>query len=476
MKINNIKDVKEIFRKTKTPIFGGAVYAFERLGPEKFIKNYTLLSLYNSLDTELIKKNIPVFCLEEIIKRKIKPRNSTSLLLNKETQNYIRKNSKGKKPLILIYKSSYKIEKLAKRRKWTIAVAPKKFGKKLLEDKVKFRRILEKIKVSPPPGKIVSLSFFHNKKLTELKKEFGIPFVIQHPGKGGGKGTFFIKDSRSFSTAKQYLKRENAKEVVVSRFINGPSPSITGCVTKYGILSTRPQYQICDEPFLNWRSKRGGLFCGHDWAAGANFSKNILKQAKEAVDKVGKHFKDIGYKGIFGLDFILDEKKEKIYIVECNPRLLASFPVLTMVQQQNGEIPIIAFHILEYLNIHYKIDIQKINSQMWQKKEGAQMFLHNPLRKRAKQKSEFKAGVYTIKKDKLSFLRDGYELSHLKNNNEFLFTDGIQKKGEVFKGYQRIRIVKKGGALDSSYKKLKSSQKKFLKIAIKEIKRNLKKI
>jgi len=57
----------------------------------------------------------------------------------------------------------------------------------------------------------------------------------------------------------------------------------------------------------------------------------------------------MGYKGIFGLDFVLDEKTNKLYIIECNPRLLGSFPTLNMVQLLNNEPLILAFHILEFL-------------------------------------------------------------------------------------------------------------------------------
>lgn len=468
MGIKNISDIKKNFKKVKNSIFGGAVYAFERLGPENFVENYQLLSLYNSKETELIKKDIPVFCLEEKIERKIKPRNSTSLLSSQEVQDYIEKNSEKEKPVILIYKSSYKLERLAKNKNWILAIAPKKFGKKLLENKVKFRRILEKIKVPIPPGRIVSLSFLRYKKLIELEKEFGLPFVIQHPEKGGGKGTFFIKGEKSFLRTKQFLRREKPKEIIISKFISGPSPSITGCVTRYGILSTRPQYQICDELLLNSRPNRGGLFCGHDFSLAKNFSKKVLFQAKEAIDKVGSYFKRIGYKGIFGLDFILDEREENLYVVECNPRLLATFPVLTMVQVGNGEPPIIAFHLLEYLNVPYDIDVRKINSQMWQKKEGAQMFLHNPLQKSIKIKKDFKAGVYIKKKNKINFSREGYNLSHIKKDNEFLFTDGIPLKSSFFKKNQRIRIVSKKGVLEKNGKKIKNSVKDFLKKSIKE--------
>jgi predicted ATP-grasp superfamily ATP-dependent carboligase len=463
MEIKNIETLKKVFKKVKTSIFGGAVFAFERLGPDNFIEDYKLLSLYNSTDTELIKKNLPVFCLEEVIGKRIRPRNSTSLLSHIKTQEYISKISGDKKVLILIYKSSYKLERLAKKKNWILAISQKKFGKSLLENKVKFREILEKIKVPVPPGEIVPLSFFYYKRLIDLEREYGLPFVLQHPTKGGGKGTFFIYNSKDFERAKQVLRREKPKRVIIAKYIKGASPSITGCVTRFGILSTRPQYQICDEPLLNKKPSRGGLFCGHDFSFAANFSKEILFQAKEIVDKVGRYFKKLGYKGIFGLDFVLEEKSQKLYVVECNPRLLATFPILTFVQLKNEEPPIIAFHLLEYLNFPYQINLKKINEQMWQKKQGSQMFFHSPWQKEVIFKEDFLAGTYQQKKGKIEFKKETWDPLEICSKSEYLFIDGLPQKGHILKRNQRIRIFTLKSVIAKDFKGVNKETRDFLK-------------
>lgn len=475
MKIENISDVKKIFKRNRKPIFGGAVFAFERSGPENFIDDYRLLSLYNSTETLLIKKKIPVFCLEENIGKRVKPKNSTSLLCHPETQKHILEISGNTQPLILIYKSSYKLERLAKKKNWILAISSKRFGKRLLENKVKFRKILEKIKVPVPPGRVVSLSFFYYKRLKELEKDFGLPFVLQHPTKGGGKGTFFINNSKDFNNAKRFLRKEKPKKIIIARYIEGPSPSITGCVTRFGILSTRPQYQICDEPLLNRKTSRGGLFCGHDFSA-AEFPKEILSQAKEIVDKVGNYFKNIGYKGIFGLDFVLDKKEQRLYVVECNPRLLATFPTLTFVQLQNSEPPIIAFHLLEFLNIPYQINPEEINNQMWQKKEGSQMFLHNPYQKEIIFDEDFLPGIYKKEEKNIKFKKPSYAPLELKLKNEYLFTDGLPRKGDGLKRNQRIRVISSKSVIADNFKGVNKETKKFLIKTIKFLKTKLKNI
>mgnify|MGYP000318300095 CR=1 FL=1 len=469
MVVKDLNSIKKVFKKIKTPIFGAGVFAFARLGPEEFIPDYHILSLYFSQETKLIERDIPLFCLEKEIGKRLRPRNSSTLLCHPKTKIYL---SKFKNPLILTYRSSKRMEKTAKENGWKIAISPWRFGKIFLENKVRFRKVLEKIKVPPTPGRIISFSSFFSFSFSDFKKEFGIPFVIQHPKKGGGKGTFFIKNDRDFKKVREYLKENKARNIIVAKYIKGPSPSITGCVTRFGILSCRPQFQICDVKILYNRDLGSGLFCGHDWSA-SEFPKKVLNQAKEIVEKVGLFLQKIGYKGIFGLDFVLDKKTQKLYLTECNPRLLGSFPTLTMIQLFQNEPPLIAFHLLEFLDFSGSIDKRKIENQLWQKKEGAQMILHNPRAREAEVKGEVKPGIYRInlrKKEKFIFVREGYKFSHLQRKDEFLITDGVPFPGQKLNPYQRIcriltqdRVLKRrlNGLLFSVEKKVKVVLKKF---------------
>jgi len=456
--IKDIETLKTFFReKVKTPVFGVGVYAFNRLGLADVIPDFRVLALRYSLDTELIEKDIEVFPLEKGMGTKhIKePRNATTVIRHPRTEKYLRK---FKNPALIVYKSSSRMEKICQQRGWNLIAVPVKFGKTLFENKVKFRRILEEIGVPVPPGRIKKPRALH---YGHLMNNYGLPFVIQHPTRGGGKGTFFIRNKDDFDQALKKLKirtkegqelpAKEPEEVIVTRFIKGPSPSITGCVTRHGILSTCPQMQILDIPELFNPERGSGLFCGHDWDY--HLSENIKRQAYSIVEKIGKYFRVKGYKGIFGLDFVMDEKEEKLYVTETNPRLLATFPTITMVQLRNNEPPIMAFHLLEYLNIDYDIDVARINQLMRQPKQGAQMFLHNLSGGWARNYGEIRAGAYRLN-PKLQFVRSGYALKHLKNEDEFLVTEGVPFKKSHFSPNRRLcRILTLKGVLED-YTKL----------------------
>jgi len=439
------------------PIFGVGVYAFHRLGLEEIIPDYRLLVLRYSLDTALIEKDIETFSLEKGMgTRHIRePRNSTTVLRHPKTHQYLAKFSS---PAFLVYKSSSRMEKICQEKGWKILANPSYFGKELFENKIKFRKILENIDVAVPPGKIISLGKLH---YGHLINRFGLPFVIQHPTKGGGKGTFFIHNQEDFQKALEKLKpsdENNQEEVIVSQYIAGPSPSILACLTKFGLLMTYPQYQILDRPELYLSEKGNGLFCGHDWTA-SSFSQKALDQIYSFTQKIGQYFKTQGYRGIFGIDFILDENTEKIYVTECNPRLTGAFPTLTMSQLLNQEPPLLAFHVLEFLNLDYQIDLEKLNQLMQKPKIGSQMLLHNLTEKWAQNHRALKAGIYRLSsrkgKSKLEYLRPGYKLSHLKNPDEFLLAEGVPLKKSHFSPHRRIcRILSLNRVLSENLKDL----------------------
>ena len=155
MCITDLLSLKQYFRDNiKTPIFGVGVYAFDRLGLEDIVENYRLLVLRYSKDTKLIEKNVEVFSLEKGMgTMHIKePRNSTTVISHPRTKEYL---SKFEAPALIVYKSSSKMERVCHENGWTLVAPAVKFGKNLFEDKIKFRRILEEISASPPPGEVL---------------------------------------------------------------------------------------------------------------------------------------------------------------------------------------------------------------------------------------------------------------------------------------------------------------------------------
>ncbi len=484
MKNDNYKNkdllniIKSIFQnlEDRYVFFGLGVNVFNRLGPESFIPHYKIISLRNSLEDELIEKDIEIFSLEKDLKVKHinAPRNSNTLIKDSRTQKYIQE-FKNKQPVFFVYKPFVSMQEITRKNKWILCANSHKFGKKLFENKIRFRNILKKLNLPVPPGEVIKDPNILIKDFKRLEKKYGLPMVIQHPARGGGRGTFFINSKKE---AQQILSNLE-DDTLILKYIKGPSPSITGCVTPWGIAYTYPQYQVLDqEACYNLEIKTGnGLWCGHDWTFSRNkFDKNTLQKIYKATVGVGEYLKSYGYKGIFGLDFIQDETTQEFYIGECNPRLLGSFPVLTMVQVKNKEIPIAALHFLSFL----KLDSEQYNimrrifgdivAQMKSPKIGAQLVLHNKEGRWTRNEKEIKPGVYRLRADRLVFLREGYLLSHLKSKEEFIVSDGVPHEMSPFSPNRRIiRFVTLNQVLED-YKTLTPWAKSATSAIYKELK------
>ncbi|MBD3282346.1 MAG: hypothetical protein GF387_01940 [Candidatus Portnoybacteria bacterium] len=443
--IENLKDLKKfIKKKINYPVFGAGVYPFNKLGPEDFLPDYRIVSLKKGIEGKRIKKDIKVFSLKEGDLSK-KTRNTTTIICNPKTEEYLKK---FKKINILTHKSSRKMEKYCKKRGWNIIAAPSKFNKTIFENKTKIRKILKEINIPTPSGKSANLNSLH---YGHLINSYGLPFVIQSVIKRRKKRTFFINNKKDFDSACEELKSGH-KEVLVTRFVKGPAISIIGCVTRHGIISTNPQYKIIDNSGIYDYKKELGLFHGHDWSF-YDFSEKIETQVYNIVNELGKYLKRQGYKGIFNITMVIEKEVDKVYVLGANSHLPDSFPVITMIQLKNKETPILAFHILEHMDISYEIDINKINSLMRKSKKGGQVIIYNSTARWATIGKTVKPGVYKLENKKPKFVRPGYKLRHLKNKSEFIVSGGILPKNQYLSPSRRVcRIMALRGFLKNDQK------------------------
>ena len=65
----------------------------------------------------------------------------------------------------------------------------------------------------------------------------------------------------------------------------------------------------------------------------------------------------MGYKGFFGLDFMVE--KNDIYLLECNPRLTASFAFYNEIEINQNITPLFLIHLAQFLDIDITLDINK---------------------------------------------------------------------------------------------------------------------
>ncbi|MSU75788.1 MAG: ATP-grasp domain-containing protein [Candidatus Magasanikbacteria bacterium] len=145
------------------------------------------------------------------------------------------------------------------------------------------------------------------------------PFIVQFNHAHTGLGTILIESQKQIEELKTQFPN---REVRVTQFISGPVFTNNNVVWGKKVLCGNINYQITglapftDKPFAA---------VGNDWGLpGKVLSSKQRKQYKQIATDVGGRLRRDGWKGLFGIDVIMDEKTRKLYLLEINARQPAS--------------------------------------------------------------------------------------------------------------------------------------------------------
>ena len=231
---------------------------------------------------------------------------------------------------------------------------------------------------------------------------FDSPLVMQDSLDSGGRGTHIIRTVDDMTRAMEILSRERkSEEMIISRFINGKERSIQVCVAKDGVHKGPLQQQLTRNPELLNPLGRGGMFfCGGKFLAYE--SKAVEDQIAAAVDIVAEELRQSGYKGIFGVDFLLDDS-EKIWTIEINARTTGLLPLLN---EQDSRVPLYLLHVLELAQIDYEIELSELDRELAATGPQSFVVLFNQRDERAYFDQTIKTGNYVWRNNELVLMNE----------------------------------------------------------------------
>lgn len=465
-------NVLELLSSYDNPVVGVGVTAFNRIGASFFLKNYYLAFIRNSQDLSLYKNQVKdIFCLEQLSRKKIGQQHSQAVL---EANEIIAKILPlNPNPYLLLYKSSIGIEKISDKYGFKI-LGNRSQIRDQFENKGYFSQVLKQTGIEDIPSENLAVTDLES-KINSYKKIFGEKLVLKFPdiSIGGGVSIIFLRNKNEWQQFPQKLKALQKeyvlKTAVVQKFIEGISPSITGCVTKYGVLTSRMQTQVIDEPEVVSLAHGSGLFCGHDWQYWP-YSENSQKQAETICEKFGAFMQKKGYKGIFGLDLLLEKGTGKIYPCECNPRYTGAFPTYTLMQLKDEKIPMEAFHLAEHLNLNYEADFEKVNKSYKTINPCSQLILFNKKSRLVTIAGNLAPGIYEVKNNQLGYKKQSFLPKDIENDQQFIYIDGCPKQGSEVKAFGRLgRLIFGGGILEADGKTLKGEIKKTISLVYRNL-------
>ncbi|MDO9509905.1 MAG: hypothetical protein Q7J14_01290 [Candidatus Magasanikbacteria bacterium] len=304
------------------------------------IPNFFIITNQSPLATKLGKKYSNV----KIIKNKL-ALDTHELLDHPKVKKMI-----TKKDFIVVFKNTALIEKICSTNKWKL-LNPKASLASQVEEKISQVKFLGPLKKYLPNTKIV---------LGKNLKWTGKKFILQYNRAHTGSGTFLITSTKQLNEIKKTFPN---REIRISDYIEGPFFTNNNCIWNNDIILGNINFQITgltpftDNPFAT---------TGNDWAAPhANLDEKQFLQYIKIASEVGIRLAISGWKGLFGIDTVLEIKTGKIYLIEINARQPASTTFEAQLQQKiglNKGLTTFEAHIGSLLKIKNRYQLIKINS------------------------------------------------------------------------------------------------------------------
>lgn len=457
---SNLKNFKKFFKeKVKNPVFFIHPNPNFGIGLEKLISDFHIIcSRKSDLTEQLLDNGVSVFCLNDN-----QINNSAKILRDKKTLEFISQISKkagDSQPLIITFKPSPALEKICEKNNFKYLGNDWKLNREL-EDKIKFNEVLEKLRIPSAESEIINADEINYQ---QLKNKFGANFIVQLPRGFSGSSTFLMTLAKGRDGLGGVIKRK----IKVSKFIKGSAITLNACLIKSGLLTSQPFYQITGEKKLT--SNPLGS-CGNDFAIDLKLDKETTNKIYAYTKKIGEYLKTLNYKGIFGLDFVVDENNQEVHLIEINPRLVASMPVFTKLQIRNGELPFLALHILEFLGSNYAVGLKSLLqdvADVQYKNNFSQLILRNTFNSPVKISRSVPSGTYKLENNKLKFIKSDYCLESLNNQDEFLI-QCLSSGNTVNSNIEYANIQMNDGVVGDNFK-LRNKIKIILDLLFKEIK------
>ncbi len=424
------------YRLKEEPLFYVSLDIERAIGLERSLKNMKFICFEDDdLVNYLQDLGIDILAFRKVAKEDIY-RSSAKLLESRKVIDFIKEKTKDKhKFYFQTFKISANFEEIVKEKfpKAIILNTSSKLNK-LFENKLSQYEILNKAGI--PFAKTI-ISTLEDISYLKLKFKLGRHFVVQFNRGHTGSGTFFIENKEDFQKLQNLFPKRIAR---ISKFIQAHTYTLNAVVAKKETFIGGLSYQITGVPELT--EKKGGTV-GNDFYFREGINNEVVSDIIKLVEKIGDVLRTNGYLGMFGLDFMVDNKK--IYVIEINARQPASIPFYTKLQLKQDEIPLSLLHITEFLDIKNSIDVEEYNRKNLQPIKASQIFLRNTSSDPFIVKAKVKSGVYR--------LRSGDSAFEIINNHRYLkddviFLDEEKDKPLIFE-YPGISIddLKDGGMI-----------------------------
>ena len=347
--LRGISEIRRFFRTNETPIWFVSATPFNLLGIDRWVRNFSYLNYYDSFDGAHPNVFVPSHAapptfdsIEEIC---------NYLLGHKEVIDHVAAGGGGKAVFLMFDEET---ERLAAEAGLEVAFPPAALRNRL-DSKIVTTQLGDEAGVPSVPNILGRASSYDELLGLAAERGIGTDLVVQTPYGDSGQTTFFIASAEDWAVDEDKIVDQELK--VMTR-INCREAAIEGVITRHGTLVGPLMTELTGFPEL---TPYGGGWCGNDVFAAA-LSEDHRRQARAFTRQMGDRLREEGYRGYFELDFLADMDTGEIWLGELNPRVTGASSMTNVTAVAYGDMPLFLFHLLEFLDVDYEIDVDELNA------------------------------------------------------------------------------------------------------------------
>lgn len=407
--LRGLSEIFRFLRRNQTPIYVITPTPFSLLGLDQWVGGLEFVNYFDIFDGHHRRVTVPhtreapnFQSMEDV---------ANYLVAHKDFRTRVKTQRPGKAIFVMFDEET---ERLCSKIGLEIALPPAALRNRI-DSKIETTRLGNEAGVASAPNVLGEASTYGELTALAARGGLGSDLVVQTPYGDSGRTTFFIKSEDDWNRHQAKIVDQQLK---VMKRLNHLPGTIEGCATRHGTLVGPVMTDITG--FEEITPYKGG-WCGNDMAP------DILPDGvPEKVREMTRHFGDRlykeGYKGVFCLDFLLDTDTNEVYLGEVNPRVSGATPPTHLITSTYGGCPLFLFHLLEFLDVDYEIDLAAVQARWTDYDHWTQLILKQTEDKVGLITKAPRSGIWRLNEDdEVEFLRPALNVTSIGDEDEAFY-------------------------------------------------------
>ncbi|MDN5794708.1 MAG: biotin carboxylase [Intrasporangium sp.] len=349
--LRGISEIRSFFRTNTEPVFFVGPTAFNLLGIDRWVRNFEYVVYYDSWEGAHPRVFAPSHrpyvefqSVEEI---------NNYLLRDPECHAYMTRH--GRTPKVALVFLDEETERICEELGYELILPPDSL-RRHLDSKIVTTKLGNEAGAPSVPNILGQADSWEQLRSQAEDAGLGTDLVVQTPYGDSGKTTFFVKSEDDWDAHAEDMVGQDLK---IMKRINNRAAAVEAVNTRHGTVVGPFMTDLTGYPELT--PYKGG-WCGNDLYPEA-LTEAHRATAIEHVRRLGDRLRQEGYKGFFEVDVLVDVDTDEVYLGELNPRISGASSMTNVTAGAYADIPLFLFHLLEYMDVDYDLDVKEINER-----------------------------------------------------------------------------------------------------------------